>query len=470
VDLIRDDAEKAPDEERSLAAIDASTISVGEVFDLLDGRFRAFAIGLYRRRYAMWLGSGVSRDRVPGLTELVLRVVEHLRTKADFTNETCPYAKAFWDSLDLAALGPLEQSEVDVAVPVESWTIAATIGQRLTNSYSDLLNVHVAGEPADYLLWNALDIVRVYAPERPVADCEHLCIALLILESSVQNIVSTNWDGLVEAAVEELAGVASAQTLGVCVLPRDLQEEQARAVMYKVHGCAVLARDNEAEYRPLLIARVRQIAGWTSGLSSDAAKARLVDLARTTRTFMVGLSAQDHNIQFIFGQDAAQAVWSWPCDPPSHVFAEQEIGPSQRLVLQLAYGDAYDAHREDIEAAALLQAYAKPVLVALVLDLLASKLAACIEASAEDWSEGLCAELVAGVVVLRDLVATAADGNRLEFVRSLVAHMSRGASLFRDGRPPVSQSAIYRPLYPAQLANIEHDPDLLVVHRGTRCV
>lgn len=442
-------------------APDASTISVGEVLILLDGRFRTFATGFYRQRYAIWLGSGVSRDRVPGLPELVLRVVEHLRERADFTNADCPFAKAFWASLKLATLGALEKDSIDPAAPVESWAIAAEISQRLTNSYSDLLNLHVEGQPPDYLLWNALDVVGVYAPEDPEPDCEHLCIALLILDSVASSIVSANWDGLIEVAVEELAGPVSPETLTVCVLPQDLQAEQGRTVMYKVHGCAVLARDDEAEYRPMLIGRARQIAGWHSGLSTDAAKARLVDLARTSRTFMVGLSAQDSNLQSIFGMDAAKGAWSWPCDPPSHVFAEQELGDSQRLVLQLAYGNAYDANRQEIEDAALLQAYAKPVLTALVLDLLSSKLVACIEASAAGWEGGLRAGLVAGVISLRDQAAAGADGDRLEFVRTLVAHLSRGASLFRDGRPPTPGLTTYRPLYSAPLAQIENDPDLV---------
>ena len=273
-------------------------------------------------------------------------------------------------------------------------------------------------------------------------------------------MVSANWDGLIESAVRELAGPAADHALGVCVLARDLQDEQGRATLYKIHGCAVLAKQDEADYRSLLIGRVRQIAGWPAGLSSDAAKARLIDLARTKRTFMVGLSAQDSNIQFIFGQDADNVVWSWPCDPPSHVFAEQSIGDSQRLLLQLAYGDAYDDYRDEIEAAALLQAFAKPVLVALVLDLLASKVISCLDAAA-GWDDERRAGLTSGVLRLRDLAATAADGDRLEFARLLIAHVSRAVAYFKDGRALAPDGATYRALYPAPLAQIENDPDLV---------
>lgn len=446
-------------ERADLSATDAATISVAQVLDLLDGPFRSFATGLYRQRYALWLGSGISRDRVPGLPELVLRVVEHLRSRADFTNESCAFARAFWASLHLASLSPLEKPGIDPSSPVESWAIADVISTRLTGAYADLLNIRVEGEPPDYLLWNALDVVGVYAAEDLEPDCEHLCIALLVLDSAVQSMVSANWDGLIEAAVGELAGPAAHQALSVCVLPRDLQEEQGRSTMYKIHGCALLARENETDYRSLLIGRVRQIAGWPAGLSSDAAKARLIDLARTKRTFMVGLSAQDTNIQFIFAQDPERGGWSWPCDPPSHVFAEQHIGPSQRLLLQLAYGQTYDEHSSEIEAAALLQAFAKPLLVALVLDLMASKLIACLEAT--EWLGGRCVDLVSGIVGLRDLAAAGADGDRLDYVRSMVAHVSRGVSIFRDGRPPTPATTAYRSLYPNPIAQLEHDQDLV---------
>ena len=441
-------------------AADASTIAVAQVLDLLDGRFRSFATGFYRQRYALWLGSGISRCRVPGLPELVLRALEHLRGRADFDNETCPFAKAFHASLDLASLSELEKPGIDIASPVQSWAIAGVVSKRLTAAYSALFNIQVDGEAADYLLWNALDVVGVYASDGLKPDCEHLCIALLVLDSSVQSIVSANWDGLIESAVLELAGPAADQALGVCVLARDLQEEQGRATMYKIHGCAVLAKENEADYRSLLIGRVRQIAGWPAGLSSDAAKARLIDLARTKRTFMVGLSAQDSNIQFIFGQDAEKGIWSWPCDPPSHVFAEQSLGNSQRLLLQLAYGDAYDDHRDEIEVAALLQAFAKPVLVALVLDLLTRKVISCLDAAA-GWDDERRVGLTSGVLRLRDLAATAADGDRLDFVRLLIAHVSRAVAYFKDGQAPAPDCATYRPLYPAPLAQIENDPDLV---------
>jgi hypothetical protein len=63
-------------------------------------------------------------------------------------------------------------------------------------------------------------------------------------------------------------------------------------------------------------------------------------LATTQRTLMIGLSAQDTNIQDIFADAEATMQWPWPCTPPAHVFAEDAIGMNQRHRLRCVYRDA----------------------------------------------------------------------------------------------------------------------------------
>ena len=439
---------------------DAASISVADTLHLLSGPFASFTEGLYGERYAIWLGSGLSRDRMPDLHVLVIRVLEHLRVRIDPSDPACRFGHALQACLELATLGPSELPAIDLAQPVQDWTIRQVLSTRLGLRYADLLNIQVDGEAPDYMLWDAVRVIETYAPLDPDPDCEHLCLAILILEGSLPNIVSANWDGLVEAAVDELAGTAE-HPLRVCVLPEDLLEPPGRSVMYKLHGCAVLARDNPAVYRDVLIARARQITAWTAGLWTDAAKNRLIDLAATKRTFMVGLSAQDSNIQFIFVQGASRITWPWPSDPPSHVFAEDSIGVPQRSILQHAYGAAYDSNRTEIESAALLRAFAKPLLVALVLDLLAAKLAMCVEMQESPaLTDANVADLVSGVMWLRDLVAAHADGDRVAFVRSLIAHLYRATSLFRDGRPNSHLGGSYRPVSTVPPTRMVHDPDV----------
>jgi hypothetical protein len=89
--------------------------------------------------------------------------------------------------------------------PFETWADRAAIVDMLWNKYSKLLDIRIQHEPNDYLLWTAVDIRDAFKGPAPPA-CEHLCIAILILEGAVNEIASANWDGFIEAAVDRLGG------------------------------------------------------------------------------------------------------------------------------------------------------------------------------------------------------------------------------------------------------------------------
>ncbi|RWC87814.1 MAG: hypothetical protein EOS57_32905, partial [Mesorhizobium sp.] len=73
------------------AAPSASTISVRQTLDILDGPFRSVATGIAEDQYAFWLGSGISFGRVDGLKHIIVRVMEFLRQQIDPANPDCPY-------------------------------------------------------------------------------------------------------------------------------------------------------------------------------------------------------------------------------------------------------------------------------------------------------------------------------------------------------------------------------------------
>ena len=67
--------------------------------------------------------------------------------------------------------------------------------------------------------------------------------------------------------------------------------------------------------------------------------------------------------------------WEWPIDPPAYAFSEDHLGIDQKGLLQIVYRSGYTVvTREDIFAHALIRAYAKPLLAALVLHVVFSKL------------------------------------------------------------------------------------------------
>jgi hypothetical protein len=53
----------------------AATISIADTLKLLDEDFKELAVGVAKGEYALWLGSGISRERVPGLRIVVRRLL-----------------------------------------------------------------------------------------------------------------------------------------------------------------------------------------------------------------------------------------------------------------------------------------------------------------------------------------------------------------------------------------------------------
>ena len=62
----------------------ALTITVAQTLALLDGPFAELAEGVAEGQYALWLGSGISRDAVDDLRQVVRKVIGSLRDRADF--------------------------------------------------------------------------------------------------------------------------------------------------------------------------------------------------------------------------------------------------------------------------------------------------------------------------------------------------------------------------------------------------
>lgn len=433
----------------------AATITVQETLNLLDGPFKALAAGVAEDRYAFWLGSGISFGRVAGLRQIVPKVLEFLRTQIDFATADCRFRTALNDALALAALSADEWIRVDFSRPFAEWPDAEAITARLINNYARLLDVHVEGEESDYLLWNGVDIAQTFANTAIDPDVEHLCIALLILEGTVSDVATANWDGLVERAATEL--MAGQPSIVVCVRPENLREPQRRAYLYKFHGCAIRAIADEANYRPFLIGRQSQINGWAATPEHAAVVNRLTDIIVTKPTLMMGLSAQDANIQALFARAAATMAWPWPGDRPSYVFSEEKVGADQQGMLQNVYRAAYTpATRQQILDSALIRAYAKPLLVALTLHVFCSKIRRLIDLAPSRLSPADRADLQAGVLALRNQISAAADDDRLAFVRSLINQVSRTIQLFRDGREgPVPRP--YNPITTSPLHQIAAD-------------
>ncbi len=429
-------------EGRLMAIPPAAAISVRATLAMLDHTKREIADGVANDRYVFWLGSGISRERMPDLRDVAKRVLGALQGLITAGNPDCRFRKALKSVVLLAQPSPEEWKRIDLDQEPSSWPDYDVLAARLVNNYARMLNVTVDGEQADYLLWNVLDAAHVYADPAIEPDAEHLCLAALAIEGVASEMPTANWDSLIERAVQRLAGTQP--VLRVVVAPNDVRGDRLRANLYKFHGCAQSALDNEAQFRGLLVARSSQINGWAEQNSAMALV--LVNFIVTRPTLMLGLSAQDSNIQGLFSKAQATMAWPWPSHPPAYAFSENALGADQEGLLQNVYHKNFSpANRPQMETEALVQAYAKPLLLSLYLYVVTAKLKALIDIGAPSLTQIDRDKLYDGLEQARNLVADGMSPNAA-FVTELFAQFGRAVTMLRNGSLPDPANGTYSPI------------------------
>ncbi len=423
----------------------ANQISVREVLTKFNAEFAQMAHAVENGEFTLWVGSGISRQ-APNLGNLIERALEYIRQRAINPATAAAYLPALEEALALAEIDPANVLAQYVQ-PLAVWPEHDAIIERLWTKYPRVLDIRIPGTDADFILWDAIDIRRAFENPAPPA-AEHLCIAVLILEGAIQAIASANWDGFIEAAVERLSdGVPG--VMQIVVDPNQLRGPAARARLLKFHGCVVHATREPLVFRRFLTGSYTQILGWPEAAEFAAMCSAVVGLATTQKTLVLGLSIQDNNLQTLFARARALHAWPWPCAPaaPAHIFCEDSIQQGQRDVLRLSYGEAYNHDPAAVHNATLLRAWGEKVLIALVLKLLADKLARLMELGLLTLGKGPIAVALGPLLEsLRDDIAdlaVPAPGvqNRTALVNEAIAIWSRMLSLFRCGTLPSSPEA-----------------------------
>ncbi|MGO7053242.1 hypothetical protein ACCT26_12630 [Rhizobium ruizarguesonis] len=418
----------------------ADEVTVREVLDLFDGHFSSVAEGVANGEFAFWIGSGISR-KAPSLGGLIELGIENLRVRA----LDPAMAATFYPKLEQALTmgeGALDELRPYYNQPFKSWPKATDIRSKLWNKYSRFLDIRIAGQPADYMLWEAVDIRQAFGnPAQPAA--EHLCLAILVLEGAVHEMASANWDGFIEAAVSELSG-AAVGLLQVVVDPNHLRSGAGTARLLKFHGCIRHATEEPDVFRPFLTGSHTQITEWPDEPKFAAVVAAVTGIATNLHSLVMGLSIQDANLQGVFSKAKKANPWPWPPDPnaPGHIFCEDIIKEGQQDVLKIVYGAHYADHMEAIEAGSHLRAWAEQVLIALVLNVLCRKLASLMSDRLHGLGYGAHADdVIAFLHNLRNSVAEvalsdAADKSRTPYVRRAIGVWSRVLAVFRTGGLP----------------------------------
>lgn len=447
--------------------------TVSAVLERFNSTFSDFTAAFHEGQYVLWLGSGISRDRVPSVGVLLERVMEHLRSNIVDNDADCVYRAALVDVLRLAGLKREELESIDFSMAVGVWPLRDRIVATLITNYSRVLDVLVGDHnPDDYLVWTGLDVPKTYGSSDLQPDVEHYCIGILMLEGLVASAVTANWDGLLEKALAELTP-AFDSLVRVAVRPDDFRISGPRIEVIKFHGCAVRARVREAEYRRLLVARESQISGWTEQPENKSMRKHLELLYTDRLTLMVGLSAQDANLHTVFAAAIQDLGRPWPASPPAVVLSEERLESYHRNLLKLTYGANHQGNAKAIADSALLGAYGKPTLLALVLSSLTDKLSFLVEHAVRTaLGSAAVQELQKDLQSLRDSAARHADPHNretlehlaiAEFQRDFVARVIDVANLtltvFRTGRIPPWGERRYEPLSDRPVAQAINNAD-----------
>ena len=436
-------------------------MSAVDLLERFDTDFAETAHAISRGEYLFWLGSGISRDSVPGLQDLLLRVLSRLQERADASRPDCAYVEAIREILDLAELSESETEGVRPEIDLSLWPNAELVAARLVKRYAEVLDVGVRGQSSDFILLSVLDAAEVYGSPDIAPCAEHIAIAMLIIEGVVPSIPTANWDGLVEKALH-LNGHDTDALLRVVVTPEDLTKPRCNGPdLIKFHGCAVRASEDPERYAPFLVGRSSQIDGWAEAPENRLMKGLLSQLFATSPALILGLSAQDPNIRAFLHRAGQDLRADWRLPPPSVVFAEEQLHQNHRGVLKATYGaDEYATNRAEIDRSALLGSYARPVLVALLLFVLTEKLCLLLRAGVfAEEPDGEDASMACGFLRLLRNVLAPEVGEESEFLESLRRTSAILLTFFRTGRVPTENHERYEALSTGPIHTKVADPD-----------
>lgn len=399
--------------------VDTSEPSIADALAHLRAHAPSLLEDLSTAERVLWVGSGVSYGRVPGLKVLLRRVLEFLQSRIDATSEGTEYRRALEEIVADHLSGELAAFRAN---PCE-WAIPDDLSG-LVNCYSKILGTEVGGHPQDYLLWEAVDVRETYGASTLKPGAQHRLIAYLLHEGVVEEIVTTNWDGLIEAAVEESQAANQPPLLAVLMTNESFRYARGSAKLVKQHGCAVKAREAES-YRKYLVSQSIDIAMW---LSSDI-YARVVSEVRTVakdrKSLMLGFSAQDYNVLVQIAAASQDIAWGWDPGDPAYVFAEPQISTSQKAVLSAVYREEYPPNRLEIWSASAAGMFSGPLLGASLLHIMIGKLIIGLDhAPSFAVSAKVVADLGSGLTRLETHIADAAQADLDELVKIVRSGLS----------------------------------------------
>ncbi|MFB8371278.1 SIR2 family protein [Pseudarthrobacter sp. NPDC055928] len=427
---------------------------VAAALELIKGPHSALLEDVMEGDRVLWLGSGISRNQVPPLAELIQKVLVYLQEQSA-GNPGSPFRKALSEIVHARFSDEIQESfDADPA----GWTVPSIKAlEPYVEKYASILNHGVGDEPADFLLWTAVDIRATYGSSDIRPGQNHRLIAILMHEGVLPHVVTTNWDGLIESSYRSLMENGSGSDISVLMTQEDFRahHRSSSTRLYKIHGCAVRANDGQ-EYRDYLVADTLDIVKWgQSGDPHQRILQEVTNLMTDHRTLVLGLSFQDNNLIQVHANATFTHPWKWEEAKPAYVVADRRLQDGHTNILKSAYGNDYTSNRALVQDKSLLPLYAEPLLAALVIRIIGLKIAALLRRMGDLEDQLLKQSLLEALDIRQDLLSRVAD-SRPDLLESLLTHfLSPLMRLYHGDSDPLNG---YLPIIRGPLSLAATDP------------
>lgn len=438
----------------------APTFMMADAVDLLLGSWGSLTREVLKGQFAFWLGSGISRERFPDVQTLLMEVLTLLHQKIDPHHPDCPYLKSITKIMELTSVRDLAPE----AAP-NTWAEPRRkeLLNQLQGRYGDVLeqDVRAAGGTVT-IRWDLLKLHERYGDSSILPDAEHRFVALLIEEGIVSELITTNWDALIEIAHEKCRA-GKPPNFQTIACKDEWNRNGYTSRLIKIHGCARQACAHGPKYRDFLVATRTDIRNWCVEPRFEPFKTVFKATLREKTALFIGLSAQDWNIQAecsgaSFGQG------HFPTTPPKVYFAEPALTITQQAVLRAVYGeDAYNRDPDTIDAKATLPLFAKPLLGTFFLLTVLEKSRTILNADNADLKTehrmlvfSIIDQTVSFLKAQHDAIP---DGNQRwrKLAEDLPGFISRLLSVFRRQTPLPTKEA-YEAISSDNVAKMQANP------------
>jgi hypothetical protein len=333
---------------------------------------------IFRGQYSFWLGSAISASRFDSIDGFLNTLLSTLQSRCT-ASASCPYAKALKQIVQRTSLTAAEVALIDFSKPPTTWPRVDEIVRQLRNHYSAILAIPVIDTTPLSIPWEILRLQNVYSDDSKEPDAEHRIVAAMIEESFLSDLVTTNWDPLLEKAY---SGCRAGKTdeLEVIAANDDLSRHNHGSAprLFKIHGDARKSVADPTHYLQFMVATSDEIAKWerAAGPIAEASRA----LLRERPSMFIGLSGQDGNLKTLFANVEAGRSSSFALTPCRVVFCTTDLSSDHHAILKLIYGEeTYTGNAQELVKEAALPLYSKPLLGTIYLLGLKAKIAALLQ-------------------------------------------------------------------------------------------